>query len=402
MQANHLRYGFAITLTMLVACSDSSDNSAGAPTGTAASLDEIYDQGLTRYVGAFSPASETDLGNGVRRFDFALPEDLQAEPRGPLCLRGTPYGVETRTGQSDELLIWLHEGGACWPEFCAVTEEANSIFPDGILNQSVPGNPLAEHDLVFVPYCDGSLFTGDVDRPLPPSLTGPSTVGETMSYQRGAQNLSAALDIARREFPNPSRVVLVGPSGGSFGTIVATPLVRFYYPGIDILVIRDSGLGIVRDGDPDFINGLLRGWNADSVIPASCVDCTADGNVINFIEWNLENDPNLYMAPMAHMQDGIIAGLFLMLDGPVYQAAVLEGTGRLAERFPTRYKRFLQAGSNHMVILNSGPVTPYLTGNQGSLLEEDIDGVRPIDWISAAVQRRADWVDTVQLDSDEQ
>ncbi|MEM8563602.1 MAG: pectin acetylesterase-family hydrolase [Pseudomonadota bacterium] len=395
---NKLRICLMASLAMLAACSGDSGDSAGSDSLSASGLDEIYDQGLTRYVGQFSPATESDLGNGVRRFDFALPEDLKAEPRGPLCLRGTPYGVETRERQSDELLIWLHEGGACWPEFCAVTEEANSIFPGGILNQSVPDNPLAKHDLVFVPYCDGSLFTGDVDRPLPPSLTGPSTEGITMSYQRGAQNLSAALDIASREFPSPSRVVLVGPSGGSFGTIIAAPLVRFYFPGIDILVIRDSGLGIVRDGDPDFINGLLAGWNAESVIPASCTDCTADGNVLKFIEWNLENDPNLYMAPITHMQDAIISGLFLQLEGPVYQAALLEGTGQLAEQFPTRYKRFFLSGPNHMVLLNTGPVSPYLTGNQGSLLEENIDGVRPIDWITAAVEQTAEWVDTVQRD----
>ncbi|MEM8609096.1 MAG: pectin acetylesterase-family hydrolase [Myxococcota bacterium] len=360
-----------------------------------ATLDEVYDQGLTLYVGAFPPDNEVPLEGGVTRFEFDVPEDPTVEPRGPLCLRGTLFSVETRPGNSDELFIWLQEGGACWGDFCAATEETSDIFDDGILDPAVPNNPLGEHDLVYVPYCDGSLFAGDVDRPLPPSIVDPSTVGDTLSFQRGLQNLTAALDIAKAQFPNPTRVVLAGSSGGSFGTITATPLVRFYYPDVDIMVISDSGIGIVRDGEPEFLEGLLTGWNALQLIPESCADCIADGNTTGFIRWNLENDPNVFMAPITHVRDAIIGGFFLRLEPEEYERAVLRETDALAADFPDRYRRYLQPGENHSVMLNAGPVVPFLTSMLGSLLEEDIEGVTPLSWITAAVEQSEAWQDTV-------
>ncbi|MEM7138485.1 MAG: pectin acetylesterase-family hydrolase [Myxococcota bacterium] len=378
--------GIAFASLIAQGCGDS----APAP-----SLDEVYDQGLTRYVGEFTPDNEVPLEGGVTRFEFDVPDDPTEGPRGPLCLRGTEFSVETRPGSSDELFIWLQEGGACWPEFCAATEETSDIFDEGILDLTVPNNPLADHDLVYVPYCDGSLFAGDVDRLLPPSIVGPSTMGDTLSFQRGVQNLSAALDIARREFPEPTRVVLAGSSGGAFGTITAAPLVRFYFPDVDILVFNDSGIGIIRDGQPDFITDLLDGWNALSIVPESCTDCISDGNVTGFIRWNLENDPNLFMGPITHTQDAIISGFFLREDPDVFQAAVLRETGELAEAFPQRYRRYLQAGSNHSVMLNSGPVVPFLTGMLGSLVDEEIEGVTPLEWITEGVQQTDAWQDTV-------
>ena len=109
-------------------------------------------------------------------------------------------------------------------------------------------NPIADWDVLYLPYCDGSLFAGDVDRVLPTSVLVEDGPIESMGYQRGLQNLTAALDVGLAEFPNPSRILLTGVSGGAFGTIAALPLVRFYYPETEILVFNDSGVGVAKDG----------------------------------------------------------------------------------------------------------------------------------------------------------
>ena len=70
-----------------------------------------------------------------------------------------------------------------------------------------------------------------------------------MGYQRGLQNLTAALDIGVEQFPNPSRILLTGVSGGAFGTITALPLVRHYYPDTEIVLFNDSGVGVAKEGD---------------------------------------------------------------------------------------------------------------------------------------------------------
>ncbi|MEM9074137.1 MAG: pectin acetylesterase-family hydrolase [Myxococcota bacterium] len=363
--------------------------------GSEEPLEELYAQGLTRYVGSFFPVDDPEVDEeGVKHFRFAVPSDPTVAPRGPLCLRGTEYTVDTRTGSSDELLIWLQEGGACWGAFCAATEEASRIFEGGVLDVT-PENPLANHDLVYVPYCDGSLFAGDVDRMLSPSIISPSTEGSTLSFQRGLQNLTAALDLAKREFPEPTRVVLAGSSGGAFGTIVAAPLVRFYYPDVEILVLNDSGVGVVRDQTPEFVGRLLEEFNASAVIPASCPECLARGHVTEFIGWNLDNDPNLTIGVMTHSQDAVISGLFVMELDTVFETAVLRETTALHERFPNRYKRFLLAGPNHSFLLNSGEPAPFADFATLGGLQEEVGGVRALDWVRAAVERSFEWVDTV-------
>jgi len=67
-------------------------------------------------------------------------------------------------------VIFLEGGGACWADFCSAFEETNSLPPVGILNPSLEANPVADWDVVYFPYCDGSLFAGDVDRELPNSI----------------------------------------------------------------------------------------------------------------------------------------------------------------------------------------------------------------------------------------
>lgn len=373
---------------VLAGCgSDSGD------TGGSNGFQEMYDQGLTKYVGMFEPSNTPQPTEGVKTFEFAVPSDPAAEPRGPLCLRGTPYTVDTREGSSDALVIFLQGGGACWADFCSAVEETNSISPSGILNPDLAGNPIADWDVVYLPYCDGSLFAGDVDRMLPASVLAGGGA-PSMGYQRGLQNLTAALEIAVSEFPNPSRILLAGVSGGAFGTITALPLVRYYYPDTEILLFNDSGVGIAKESDPSFVNEtLLAGWNATSLVPASCTDCTSNGHVTRLIEWELGADDNFTMSALSFATDSVISTFFLMIDPADFTASLLAETGRTTMRFPDRYKRFIPVGSAHTTLLQDSP------GSVGSLeigsLQTEIEGVTVLDWLTAMIDGTEVWDDLV-------
>ena len=57
---------------------------------------------------------------------------------------------------------------------------------------SIPAdNPFADYDIVYVPYCDGSVFTGD------------ATVdyGGVTTYHHGLRNLTVAVDALVENFP---------------------------------------------------------------------------------------------------------------------------------------------------------------------------------------------------------
>ncbi len=351
--------------------------------GAEATLDEIYGQGLIRYVGEFEPMNDPSPEDGVKHFEFEVPGDLGAGPRGPLCLRGDEYTVDTREGSSAELLIYLQGGGACWETLCSAIELAGSLPVAGILNPESPGNPLAEWDVVYLPYCDGSLFAGDVDRDLPVSLLPGQTGKSGPSYQRGLQNLTAALDIAVREFPNPKRVMLAGVSGGAFGTIIAAPLVRFFYPDVDLLVFNDSGVGVAKDGDPEFVEGLLEGFNADGLIPESCSNCTANGHITRLVEWNLANDPGLSVSALSFTQDTVVATTFLTIPASEFENSVRRETKRIADNYPKRYKRFIINGDLHTTLLNDGTIDAGEFSDILGSLQDEVDGVTVLEWLTA-------------------
>ena len=363
--------------------------------GGSSGFQELYDQGLTKYVGEFSPANDPEPVDGVKTYQFAVPDDPSAEPRGPLCLRGGEYTVDTREGASDELVIFLQGGGACWEDFCSAVEETNSLTAGGILDPDLEGNPLADWDVVYLPYCDGALFAGDVDRVLPNSVLGEGEPGESMGYQRGLQNLTASLDVAVAEFPNPSRIVLTGVSGGAFGTITAMPLVRYYYPDTEVLLFNDSGVGIAKEGNPDFVNiTLLEGWNASLLIPASCPDCTSNGHITRLIEWELAADDNFTMSALSFSADAVISTFFLMIPPADFTVSLLAETGRTTTMFEDRYKRFIPVGAAHTTLLRAtsgGDVGGLEIGS----LETEVDGVNVLEWFTAMVDGTEAWDDLV-------
>ena len=385
----------------LAGCGSDGGSVAGGSGGSGGSngFQELYDQGLTKYVDEFNPDGEPtfDEENGITTFRFAVPGDPAAEPRGPLCLRGTEYTVDTREGTSDELVIFLQGGGACWDTFCSAFEETNFLRDSsgGILDPSFEANPVADWDVVYLPYCDGSLFAGDVDRVLPGSLAGGG--GEpSMGYQRGLQNLTAALDIASETFPNPSRILLTGVSGGAFGTIVAMPLVRDYYPATEILVFNDSGVGVAKEGDAEFIEEtLLAGWNASSLIPASCPECTSNGHITRYIDWQLAADDNFTMSALSYSADQVIAGIFLMTPAEDFTASLLAETERTTTMFVDRYKRFIPVDTAHTAILREGPAVDTDAGFRIGGLATEIDGVTVLEWLTAMIDGTEAWNDLV-------
>ena len=143
-------------LTLALACGGDDDSAfqryepePGTPERVA------WEAGITGDLGAWEP-TETTVRDAETTYTFD-PAD------GPVCMRGAPFamGVEERAG--DELLIFLQGGGACWSDFCLAVTKAQPRIPDGDLLVERDDNPLRDHDVVYVPYCDGSLFAGDRD-----------------------------------------------------------------------------------------------------------------------------------------------------------------------------------------------------------------------------------------------
>jgi pectinacetylesterase len=372
--------GILISSALLVAgCADGNGPNSNAPIAAespsvspplapeSAPFQEIIDQGVTRYLGMYSPMLSEREGDTVNH-SFGAGD-------GPLCIDGSEFTMATRDQGTDELLIFLQGGGACWPGLNACTESLDKGIPKiGVLDPDQANNPLASRSTVYIPYCDGGLHGSDKDH-------DSDADGRPDRFQRGLHNLSASLDVAVRTFPSPSRIVLAGSSAGGFGTITALPLVRQLYPDVPIVAINDSGLGILRPDEPEFARQRFEDWNLTAFIPASCETCIGeDGHITDYHKWQLEQDNNFTLGMMSYTRDAVISVTFTRAGGEVFEQELVPELEDLEAAFPTRVRSFVVDGSSHTFLLGS--------------LETTSGTVTVADWVTAMLEGSAAWIST--------
>ncbi|MCA9701175.1 MAG: hypothetical protein KC431_26880 [Myxococcales bacterium] len=355
---------------------DTSDDGDTGDTGDTGEnpFAEAVEQGLADHVGTVEPSEVIVDGDTTHyRFD---PAD------GPMCLRGGDYWMSVREGaaaDSGDLLIYLQGGGACWSALCSAFESlgAPAVPESGMLNRGLAVNGFSDWNAVYVPYCDGSLFVGDVD-------IDDDDDGTIDRYHRGLINLSAALDVAVARYPDPQRVVLAGSSAGSYGTLVADMLVRTLWPEAELIVISDSGLGIGKPGDFEFIPGLLDEWDALRLVPASCQDCVTD-HITGLPRWQLSRDPRLRFAAISSYDDAIIGGVFLGLGKGEYEQAFTTELAISAAAYPDRFHRFFFPGTLHTTISTDSVNGGGLQGITANYDTTVVQGTSVAQWLEMLI-----------------
>ena len=358
---------------------------------------EAWDQGVADYLGVAKTATQTTL-DGVTTVEF----DVKS---GPMCLRGDPFRMAVRDQKSDDLLIFLQGGGACWSTFCLAILKAPSGIPKlDVLDPGKATNPFRTWNQVYLPYCDGSMFAGEAD-------TDDDGDGKVDRQQHGLRNLSAALDVAISHFPKPKRIVLAGSSGGGFGTIPAVLLVRKLWPDTPILVVQDSGTGTGKEGDPKFLAQLVSEFHVQRLFPPSCPECSTSAHLTPLLDWELARDSNLRVAAFSSYNDSIMSGVFMKIDPALFKQGLLEATGALHTAYPDRYKRFLIDGTMHTTMLGdaSGIIGNDMTAVTlpkdslaelagiilGTIDDTKLGGQSMAAWLAAAADNSALWTDVL-------
>ncbi len=330
MKTSRLLLSFA--LVHAAACGESGSSTPSTPS-VASEL------GLDMYLGKADAMVEEEDGNEtVYTFDTT---------DGPMCLRGDPFRVSVRDTDSEDLVIFLQGGGACWSDFCLAVNKAPKGVPSiDVLNPELAGNPVADWNVVYLPYCDGSFFSGDSEH-------DDDGDGELDRFQHGLQNLSAALDVARKRFKHPRRVLLAGSSGGSYGTLLGTALVRHVYPNAELMVMADSGMGLALNGDPAFLQKLFDEFNLSRFVPPDCPTCLADGHATGLIAWYLARDPDVRIGVFSAWYDSVLSHTFLMEPPEDYRDAIMAQTDPIYAAYPDRFRRFIVDGTMHTTLLGN-------------------------------------------------
>lgn len=345
---------------------------------------EVIEQGLGDKLGTVDPSEVIEVGDETHYlFD---PAD------GPMCLRGGNYWMSVRAGThaASDLVIFLQGGGACWSDLCTAFESlgAPAVPATGLLNPTLAGNTFADWNVVYLPYCDGSLFAGDVD-------IDDDDDGMIDRYHHGLFNLSAGLDVAYERFPDVERIVLAGSSAGSYGVHISNMLVRTLWPEAEIIVVADCGVGIGKPGDFEFIPALLEEWNILHIVPQSCPDCVTD-HITNLVDWQLDRDPLMRFAGIAAYDDAVIGGVFLGLEDGEYQAAVESELARLAEAHPERYHRFLFDSPLHTTIGTDSVSGGGLPGLTATYDDTFVDATSVATWLQLLVTGDAEFGDRIE------
>jgi len=354
----------------------------GCPLGlNQEAFSELEDAGVFDYMGEFTPISSVDVGNGWTKHTF----DTEGGD-GPICIVGTPYSVYTRQGNPTKLVIFEQGGGACWQDFyfCNPTAEAQApenAVPAGFNDLENPDNPFADYSIVYMPYCDGSVFSGDNDVVDPNFPFGP------VRFHRGLRNQSAGMDVAKAEFPYAHKITVAGHSAGGVGVAGFAPfLARYNYGNFaQLTVFNDAGPVAANLDDTVAIAARAADWEFGQFYPVSCTECDDMGQSTPIIDWRLNNDNTIREA--FYSTDGDATDRFF-LGIPTqeeYRELIVTEHGLLNAAHPYRYKAFILSGDDEHGAIQ-----------RPDFYTAEIDGVFLSDWTSDFVKRLPFWQHIVQ------
>ncbi len=321
---------------------------------------ELRDANVDKYYGQFKPAFSTDAGGGWTKHTF----DPGASFDGPLCIAGTPYSVFTKKRSPSNVLIMLQGGGACWQDFynCNVLSEDQEPPPPplGIWDDVSGLNPLDDWSVVYMPYCDGSVFSGDNDVIDPSwqafieaSLGLPAGTGPLVRFHRGLRNVTAGVNVAKDMFPHASRIVVAGSSAGGVGATAFAPFLtrKAYGNKAELTVFNDAGPVAINLADTGAIAARAADWKFGQFYPASCTQCDDQGQGTALIKWRLANDSTIREA--FYSTDFDLTNRFFMklvppfvdfeVGGQIYRDLIIREHGEIHDLYPDRYKRFIRA-----------------------------------------------------------
>jgi hypothetical protein len=355
---------------------------AGGPNGlNFDAFEELSDAGVDKYIGEFTPVSSTDVGDGWTKHTF--------DPdggNGPICIAGTPFSVFTREGNPSKLLIFEQGGGACWQGFynCNILAEQQEppVGRVGIWDFDSKDNPFADHSIVYMPYCDGSVFSGDND------VVDPSFPFGPVRFHRGLRNQTAGMDVAQATFPHARQITVAGSSAGGVGAAAFAPLLaRFEFGNqVQLTVFSDAGPITANLAETGDIAARAADWQFGQFFPASCTDCDDMGQSIAIVDWRLANDSTVRDAFYETDADFTNRFFLKLLADPVgFRNLIVTEHGLLNAAYPDRYKRFIVAGDTSHTALQS-PL----------FYSQDADGVLLNEWTEDFLVPTPFWVDIVE------
>lgn len=191
------------------------------------------------------------FSSSSQRSSFSLHILKERQDEGAVCLDGSPPGYMYRPGHGSGKTKWIlyfQSGGWCsTPQTCLLRSQSrlgSSLYFStdipfgGLLSPDETANPsFFNWNAVFLLYCDGSSFTGDVSTPL--------EVEGTLIYFRGRRIMMEILNSLerRKSFQEATDILLGGCSAGGLAVFLHSDFLfqRLHRPGRRLKAYSESG-----------------------------------------------------------------------------------------------------------------------------------------------------------------
>ncbi|KAK4488247.1 hypothetical protein RD792_003994 [Penstemon davidsonii] len=229
--------------------------------------------------------------------------------KGSVCLNGSPPAYYHAVGFGegvDNWMVYLEGGGWCMSSESCYSKIQTAGLPGcgnsytfknqttfvGIMSQSQTINPdFYNWNIVFVRYCDGSSYSGDVEEII--------QVKDTKIHRRGARLFKAVMeDLLAKGMNKAKNAILAGNSAGGLATILHCDGFRAIIPNAARLkCVADAALFVRGEDLPGAADKRERPFativafhGIDKFLPRSCTSkmdpglCIFPENLLGDIE----------------------------------------------------------------------------------------------------------------------
>lgn len=302
------------------------------------------------------------------------------------CALGTPYSFYVHPADSEKLLIYFNGGGACWngencqPDGGTYNPSADTILEEareGIFDLENPQNPVADYNMIVLPYCTGDVHTGSQ------TVTYETDSGESITIEhQGFTNATAVLEWVYANFENPDDIFITGCSAGSYGSIFLAPYIMQSYPDVPTRQLGDAGVGVLTE-DWD---GLAL-WGFYDNIPESFSDLQSfsPAEIINaYYKDSAAAYPENSFAQVTSARDLIQTTFHTFMGGrswPTYSEELINDLVSDVANFDA----YVYGGTQHCIIV------------QPTMYSYAANGVPFIDWFTDYVNGEV--IDSVECET---
>ena len=218
-------------------------------------------------------------------------EWLKIEPPGIVCGNNSQYKLFANfSAQSDNLVVVFEPGGACW-DYDSCTG-ANGIRgaanPDGLpddhwqlapfispfLNRDSVDAPTNDWNMLYVPYCTGDVFSGNVVA----DYTSDDDTKQVEFHHEGHNDMEQVTAWIDQNFTHVPKLLVTGCSAGGVGSLVNYQFLRHGVHAVEqAYLLDDSGPIFPSSGYSGPMHAKIRSaWALDTLMPEMPAGFTLD------------------------------------------------------------------------------------------------------------------------------